>query len=51
VLNSAAKLLPKVFVAPAAYLKYSRIENLFFSREFVKDSAVLLTVFSSAENP
>ena len=47
--NSALNVLPKVFVAAPAYLKYSRIENLLFSSELVKDSAVVLTVRSSAE--
>jgi hypothetical protein len=48
--NSDRKVLPNVLVAAPAYLKYSRIENLFFSRESVKASEVVLTVLSSAVN-
>ena len=42
--------LPKVFVAPPAYLKYSPSENLFLSRLLVKDSVVVLIVLMPAEN-
>ena len=48
--NSVLKNLPNVLVAAPEYLKYSPIENLFFSREFVKESVVVFTFFIVAEN-
>jgi hypothetical protein len=48
--NSDLNSLPKVFVDAPEYLKYSRIESLFFSKAFVKDSVVVFTVRISAEN-
>jgi len=39
--NSDLNNLPKVLVAPPAYLKYSRVENLLRSKESVNASDVL----------
>ena len=48
--NSDLKILPNPLVEPAANLKYSPIESLFFSRALVNDCAESLTVVKDAEN-
>ena len=50
VLNSVLNNLPKDLVAPPAYLKYSRVENLFRSKESVKASVELLMLVMLASN-
>jgi len=48
--NSVLKILLNAFVDPAANLKYSLVESLFFSNDSVNDSALLLIFFKLALN-